>query len=122
MPAELAALDRGSTWQAPGRSRRTAARSARRSRAAWRLRGGSGGHQDPGRQRPRTLPDGSRAIVLSYTNAGQVTERGVEIGLGYQFTPEIRGDVSFTGFDFTVKSQARRPAGAQHAEQEGQRR
>jgi iron complex outermembrane receptor protein len=53
-----------------------------------------------------TLPDGSRAVVLSYTNAGRVTERGVEIGLGYQFTPEIRGDVSFTGFDFTVNSQA----------------
>ena len=52
-----------------------------------------------------TLPDGSRAIVLSYTNAGRVTERGVELGLGYQLTPELRGDVSFTGFDFTVKSQ-----------------
>jgi iron complex outermembrane receptor protein len=49
-----------------------------------------------------TLQDGSRAIVLSYTNAGKVTERGIELGLGYQFTPEIRGDVSFTGFDFTV--------------------
>ena len=52
-----------------------------------------------------TLPDGSRAIVLSYTNAGKVTERGVEVGFGYQLTPEFRGDVSFTGFDFTVKSQ-----------------
>jgi iron complex outermembrane receptor protein len=52
-----------------------------------------------------TLPGGSRAVVLSYTNAGRVTERGVELGLGYQFTPEIRGDASFTGFDFTVKSQ-----------------
>ena len=52
-----------------------------------------------------TLPDGSRALVLSYSNAGRVTERGVELGLGYQFTPEIRGDVSFTGFDFTVNSQ-----------------
>jgi len=52
-----------------------------------------------------TLPDLSRAIVLSYTNAGEVTERGVELGLGYQFTPELRGDVSFTGFDFEVKSQ-----------------
>jgi outer membrane receptor protein involved in Fe transport len=49
-----------------------------------------------------TLPDGSRAIVLSYTNAGSVTERGIELGLGYQFTPEIRGDVSFTGFSFDV--------------------
>jgi outer membrane receptor for ferrienterochelin and colicins len=53
-----------------------------------------------------TLPDGSRAVVLSYTNAGRVTERGLEIGAGYQFTPELRGDVSFTGFDFTVNSQA----------------
>jgi outer membrane receptor protein involved in Fe transport len=49
--------------------------------------------------------DGSRAVVLSYTNAGRVTERGVELGVGYQFTPEIRGDVSFTGFDFEVKEQ-----------------
>jgi outer membrane receptor protein involved in Fe transport len=49
-----------------------------------------------------TLPDGSRAIVLSYTNAGKVTERGIELGIGYQFTPEIRGDVSFTGFSFDV--------------------
>jgi iron complex outermembrane receptor protein len=52
-----------------------------------------------------TLPDGSRAIVLSYTNFGEVTERGIELGVGYQFTPEIRGDVSFTGFDFEVKTQ-----------------
>ncbi|HKG33666.1 MAG TPA: TonB-dependent receptor, partial [Gemmatimonadales bacterium] len=52
-----------------------------------------------------TLPDGSRAVVLSYTNAGKVTERGIELGLGYQFTPEIRADVSFTGFDFEVESQ-----------------
>jgi outer membrane receptor for ferrienterochelin and colicins len=52
-----------------------------------------------------TLPDGNRAVVLSYTNAGKVTERGVEIGVGYQFTPEIRADVSFTGFDFDVNSQ-----------------
>jgi iron complex outermembrane receptor protein len=49
-----------------------------------------------------TLPDGSRAVVLSYTNAGKVTERGVELGVGYQFTPEVRADVSFTGFSFDV--------------------
>ena len=52
-----------------------------------------------------TLPDGSRAVVVSYTNAGNVTERGVELGVGYQVTPELRTDVSFTGFDFEVKSQ-----------------
>ncbi len=59
-----------------------------------------------------TLPDGSRAIVLSYTNAGEVTERGVELGIGYQLTPEIRGDVSFTGFDFDV-DEASQAAGDQ---------
>jgi outer membrane receptor protein involved in Fe transport len=53
-----------------------------------------------------TLPDGSRAIVLSYTNAGKVTERGIELGVGYQFTPEVRGDVSFTGFSFDVDESA----------------
>jgi outer membrane receptor protein involved in Fe transport len=53
-----------------------------------------------------TLPDGSKAVVLSYTNAGEVTERGVELAVGYQFSPELRGDVSFTGFDFEVESQA----------------
>ncbi len=52
-----------------------------------------------------TLPDGSRAVVLSYTNAGQVTERGIELGVGYQFTPQLRADASFTGFDFDVESQ-----------------
>jgi iron complex outermembrane receptor protein len=52
-----------------------------------------------------TLPDGSRAVVLSYSNAGRVIERGVELGVGYQFTPDIRADVSFTGFDFDVKNQ-----------------
>ena len=49
-----------------------------------------------------TLPDGSRAVVISYSNAGKVTERGIELGVGYQLTPEVRGDVSFTGFSFDV--------------------
>ena len=44
-------------------------------------------------------------MVLSYTNAGRVTERGVELGVGYQFTPELRVDASFTGFDFDVNEQ-----------------
>ena len=53
-----------------------------------------------------TLADGSRAVVLSYTNAGRVTERGIELGVGYQFTPDFRGDVTFTGFSFDVDEQA----------------
>ncbi len=59
-----------------------------------------------------TLPDGNRALVLSYTNAGKVTERGIELGVGYQFTPEVRGDVSFTGFSFDV-DEAEQAAGDQ---------
>ena len=50
--------------------------------------------------------DGNTAVVLSYTNAGKVEERGFEVGLGYQFTDELRADVSFSGFDFEIKEQA----------------
>lgn len=58
----------------------------------------------PGAAPPRRHAQPS-TIVLSYTNVGKVTERGVELGVGYQFTSEVRVDVSFTGFDFEVKSQ-----------------
>ena len=60
------------------------------------------GTQVQGANALATLPGGTRALVLSYTNAGEVTEQGIELGLGYQISPEFRGDVSFTGFDFDV--------------------
>ena len=47
--------------------------------------------------------DGTRAIVVSYANAGKVEEKGIEVGIGYGFTPEVRVDVSYTFFDFDVK-------------------
>ncbi|HEU4799822.1 MAG TPA: TonB-dependent receptor [Gemmatimonadales bacterium] len=50
--------------------------------------------------------NGNTAIVVSYANAGEVRERGIEIGVGYNVTNEFRVDASFTGFDFEVKSQA----------------
>lgn len=53
-----------------------------------------------------TRVSGNTAIVVSYTNAGKVRERGVEVGFRYQLTPAFRGEVSFTGFDFDVRSQA----------------
>jgi iron complex outermembrane receptor protein len=59
-----------------------------------------------GRNALATLPDGSRAIVLSYTNAGRVIERGIEFGAGYQLTNYLKADVSYTFFDFTVREQA----------------
>lgn len=46
---------------------------------------------------------GTRAGVFSYTNAGKVTERGVEVGVGYYLTNEIKLEGSYTFFDFDVQ-------------------
>jgi len=109
VPAELAAIDqRIQALQAQGAL--TPQQAAALRAPIPQLLGGyqllQAGTQIQGANALATLPDGSRAVVLSYTNAGQVTERGVEIGVGYQLTPEFRGDATFTGFDFTVNSQA----------------
>jgi outer membrane receptor protein involved in Fe transport len=105
LPAELSALDqRIQQLQAGGFI--TPEQAAQLRAPIPLLLGGyaqlQAGTQIQGGNALATLPDGSRAIVLSYTNAGKVTERGIELGVGYQFTPEIRGDVSFTGFSFDV--------------------
>ncbi|HEX6644799.1 MAG TPA: TonB-dependent receptor [Gemmatimonadales bacterium] len=50
-----------------------------------------------------TRVNGNTAIVVSYGNAGEVRERGFELGVGYQFTDKIRGEVSYSGFDFEIK-------------------
>ncbi len=47
-----------------------------------------------------TLPDGRRAGVISYANAGNVTERGLELSAGYLLTNDLRVEGSFTLFDF----------------------
>jgi outer membrane receptor protein involved in Fe transport len=47
-----------------------------------------------------TLPNGQRAIVVSYANAGNVTERGAELAVGYHLTDELRAEGSYTFFDF----------------------
>ncbi len=52
-----------------------------------------------------TLANGSRAFALSYGQAGEVTERGVEFGLGIGITPELRADASYTFFDFDIDQQ-----------------
>jgi len=109
IPGDLAALDqRIQDLQAAGQISPTQAAALRAPIPV--LQGGYAsvlaGTTISGAPALATLPDGSRAVVLSYTNAGRVIERGVELGLGYQFTPELRGEVSFTGFDFEVKSQA----------------
>ena len=52
-----------------------------------------------------TRVGGNTAIVVSYANEGEVREQGFELGVGYSFTDELRGEVSFTGFDFEVESQ-----------------
>ncbi|HJS44490.1 MAG TPA: TonB-dependent receptor [Gemmatimonadales bacterium] len=47
-----------------------------------------------------TLPNGQRAIVVSYANAGKVNEQGVELSAGYLLTDEVRVEGSYTFFDF----------------------
>ena len=49
-----------------------------------------------------TIGGNQRAFVVSYTNAGHVTERGIEIGAGYYVTNELKLEASYTFFDFTV--------------------
>lgn len=51
------------------------------------------------------IEDGSTAIVVSYTNEGEVNQTGFDIGLGYQLSNTLRLDGSFSYFNFTVKSQ-----------------
>jgi iron complex outermembrane receptor protein len=108
VPADLAALGQRIN-QLEGTGQISAAQAAALRAPIPLLQGGHAGlvagTTIQGGNALATLPDGSRAIVLSYTNFGKVTERGVELGVGYQFTPELRGDVSFTGFDFEVKTQ-----------------
>ncbi len=50
-----------------------------------------------------TTVGGAPAIVVSYANAGKVDEMGVEFGIGYGITPELKVDASYTYFDFDVK-------------------
>ncbi len=47
--------------------------------------------------------NGTRAVVVSYANAGKVEEKGIELGVGYGLSPEMRVDASYTFFDFNVK-------------------
>ncbi len=46
--------------------------------------------------------DGKTAIVVSYTNAGRVTQWGVEAGAGWQMTHALRTDGTLTLFDYAV--------------------
>ncbi|MSR06304.1 MAG: TonB-dependent receptor [Gemmatimonadetes bacterium] len=47
---------------------------------------------------------GRRSVIVSYTNAGKVQERGVEFGAGVLLTNELRMDASYTFFDFTIEA------------------
>lgn len=58
--------------------------------------------QVPGLHR---LPNAASSIVVSYTNEGEVDQKGVDVGMGYQLTDEFRLDGTFSYFDFEVVSQ-----------------
>jgi outer membrane receptor for ferrienterochelin and colicins len=49
--------------------------------------------------------DGNTAIVVSYGNEGEVDQKGLDIGLGFQLNDEFRIDGTFSLFDFEVVSQ-----------------
>jgi outer membrane receptor protein involved in Fe transport len=50
------------------------------------------------------LSDGSTAVVISYTNAGKVDEKGLDLGARMYLTDEISADFNWGYFDFTVKN------------------
>ena len=58
--------------------------------------------QVPGLHR---LPNSASAIVVSYTNEGEVDQKGVDVGIGFQLNDEFRIDGTFSYFDFEVVSQ-----------------
>ena len=49
------------------------------------------------------LVNGRPTLVVSYTNAARVVERGVEVGVSTQVTDALRSDVSYSWFEFSVK-------------------
>ena len=48
------------------------------------------------------LPDGSPAFIVSYTNAGQVDEQGVELGVSFLPAANWQVDANYTYFDFEI--------------------
>jgi outer membrane receptor protein involved in Fe transport len=48
------------------------------------------------------LETGATSIVVSYTNAGRVTQWGLEAGLGVQLSRTLRTDGTLTLFDYSV--------------------
>ena len=49
--------------------------------------------------------DRNAPFAVRHGQAGEVTERGVEFGLGIGITPELRADASYTFFDFDIDQQ-----------------
>jgi outer membrane receptor protein involved in Fe transport len=48
------------------------------------------------------LPDGSEAFIVSYTNAGQVDEQGVELAISLVPAANWQVDANYTFFDFEI--------------------
>ena len=56
----------------------------------------------PTASRGLTRENGATAIVVSYTNAGKVTEYGLETGAGIQLTRTLRTDGTLSDFGYSV--------------------
>ena len=51
------------------------------------------------------LPNGETAIVLSYTNKGQVDEKGLELGFNYYMNDNFLLSANWSYFDYEIKAQ-----------------
>jgi iron complex outermembrane receptor protein len=52
-----------------------------------------------------TRVDGSTAVVLSYGNAGEVDQKGIDVAMGIQLNDELQFNGSVSYFDFEVVTQ-----------------
>ncbi|HUP01652.1 MAG TPA: TonB-dependent receptor [Gemmatimonadota bacterium] len=64
------------------------------------------------------LPDGSLEYVVSYANAGEVSEQGVEMGLTFLLAPSWELSANYTYFDFEIQDTRTDPPGNEVPEEE----
>lgn len=58
-----------------------------------------------------SLSEGGQALIVSYTNAGEVGEKGVELGLSYIPAPSWELSGNYTYFDFNIEDNRSDPGG-----------
>lgn len=65
-----------------------------------------------------SLPEGGQALIVSYTNAGEVDERGIELGLTFLPAPAWEVSANYTYFDFGIEDNRSDPGGIEVPDEE----